>query len=153
MANLQRDFLLNNSMVTTGLPIRLLPAVALLALSGWVVAQAPQPTQSPAKGVRCPAEFTAMWDGTAKVLRCRREVVSWVVTACADKAFSTYLVKPGADACAPTEIPGVGTPPGVKGSKPVTCAASGYGLMNDRTGERDRCEKTERIFALPLPAG
>ena len=153
MANLQRDFLLNNSMVTTGLPIRLLPAVALLALSGWVVAQSPQPVQSPAKGVRCPADFNAMWDATAKVLRCRREVVSWVVTACADKTFSTYLVKPGADACGPTEIPGVGTPPGVRGSKPVSCAAAGFQLMNDRTGERDRCEKTERIFALPLPAG
>ena len=153
MANLQRDFLLNNSMVTTGLPIRLLPAVALLALSGWVVAQAPAPARSPAQGVRCPGDFTAIWDGTAKVLRCRREVVSWVVTACVDKAFATYLARQGADACAPTEIPGVGTPPGIRGSKPVTCAASGYELMKDRTGERDRCEKTERIFALPLPAG
>jgi hypothetical protein len=153
MANLQRDFLLNNSMVTTGLPIRLLPAVALLALSGWVVAQAPAPARSPAQWVRCPGDFTAIWDGTAKVLRCRREVVSWVVTACVDKAFATYLARQGADACAPTEIPGVGTPPGIRGSKPVTCAASGYELMKDRTGERDRCEKTERIFALPLPAG
>jgi hypothetical protein len=140
-------------MVTTGLPIRLLPAVALLALSGWVVAQAPAPARSPAQGVRCPGDFTAIWDGTAKVLRCRREVVSWVVTACVDKAFATYLARQGADACAPTEIPGVGTPPGIRGSKPVTCAASGYELMKDRTGERDRCEKTERIFALPLPAG
>ena len=153
MANVQRDFPLNNSMVTTALTIRLIPAVALVALSGWVVAQAPQPARSPAKGVQCPAEFTPMWDAGSKVLRCRRDVVSWVVTACLEKAFGTYLVKVGADACGPTQIPGVGTPPGMKGFKPVACAAIGYELMNDRTGERDRCEKTEKIFALPLPAG
>jgi hypothetical protein len=140
-------------MATIGLTIRVLPLIAAISLSGWVVAQAPQPTRSPEKGVRCPAEFVAIWDVISKVLRCRREVVSWVVTTCSDKAFATYIVKPGPDSCGPTEIPGVGTPPGMKGTKPVACAASGYLLMSDRTGARDRCEKTERIFALPLPAG
>ena len=153
MANVQRDFPPNNSMLTTAFTNRLLPAVALLVLSGWVVAQAPVPVRSPARGVRCPSEFTAIWDNDAKVLRCRRDVVSWVVTTCAEKTFASYLVKTGADACGPTQIPGVGTPPGMRGVRPVTCAAAGYELMNDRTGERDRCEKTERIFALPLPAG
>src|SRR4029079_10066345 len=123
----------------------------VLLLATWGAAQSPQPSRAPAKGVRCPPEFTALWDATAKVLRCRRDVVSWVVTTCLDKAFATYLVKPGGDACGPTEIPGVGTPPGARGTKAVACAASGYELMVDRTGDRDRCEKTERIFALPLP--
>jgi len=122
-----------------------------IAVTG-LAAQAPQPARSPSRGVRCPAEFTAMWDQAAKILRCRRDVVSWVVTACPDKAFATYLVKSGEDSCGPTEIPGVGTPPGAKGVKGVACVAPGYELMTDRTGDRDRCEKVERIFALPLPA-
>jgi hypothetical protein len=140
-------------MATLGVTIRVLPLIAAVSLSGWVVAQAPQTGRAPEKGVRCPAEFVPLWDANVKVLRCRRDVVSWVVTTCGDKAFATYMVKPGVDACAPTQIPGVGTPPGMKGSKPVACAALGYEVMSDRTGERDRCEKTERIFALPLPAG
>jgi hypothetical protein len=126
---------------------------AMSLVSAWVSAQAPQPAgRSPAKGVRCPPEFQSIYDPGAKVLRCRKELVSWVVTGCSDKAFASYLVKSGSDACGPTEIPGVGTPPGARGSKPVSCAAPGYELMTDRTGERDRCERTERIFALPLPA-
>ena len=118
--------------------------IALLALASWGAALTPQGTTSPSKGVRCPAEFVAVWDAGTKVLRCRKDVVSWVVTACADKTFATYVVRAGEDACGPTEIPGVG--------KPVSCAASGYELMTDRTGERDRCERVERIFALPQPA-
>lgn len=115
-------------------------------------AQAPQPAAgSSAKGVRCPPGFASIYDSAAKVLRCRREVVSWVVTGCADKAFASYVVRPGSDACRPTQIPGVGTPPGVSGSKPVSCVAAGHELMTDRTGDRDRCERTEKIFALPLP--
>ena len=123
----------------------------VLGLAGWAAAQAPQAPRSPSKGVRCPVEFTAIWEPATKVLRCRKEVVSWVVTTCLDKAFGTYLVKSGEDSCGPTEIPGVGTPPGVKGAKAVACAAPGYELMTDRTGDRDRCEKVERIFTLPLP--
>ena len=139
-------------MVTTTLTIRAFSIVALVAVSGWSALQAPQPQKPAANGVRCPAEFTPMWDAATKVLRCRRDVVSWVVTACADKEFTTYVVKAGADACGPTEIPGVGKPPGVRGSRAVTCAASGYELLPDRTGERDRCERIERVFALPLPS-
>jgi hypothetical protein len=111
-----------------------------------------QRSQEPAKGVKCPAGFDAAFDPAEKVLRCRREVVRWVVTACPDKAFATYRVKPGADACGPTEIPGVGIPPGAQGSRPVECAAQGYRMMTDRTGQRDRCERAEVQFALPTPA-
>jgi hypothetical protein len=102
-----------------------------------------------AKGVRCPATHETLYDAATKVLRCRRDTVSWVVTSCAQKEFSTYRAKPGADSCDPTEIPGVGTPPGVTGSRPVVCAASGYALVHDRTGPRDRCERVERSYALP----
>jgi hypothetical protein len=121
-------------------------------LAGLAIAQAPQPATAPAKGVKCPSEFTALWDPAAKVLRCKKEIVSWVVTTCHDKSFASYVVKPGSDSCGPTEVPGVGTPPGAKGTKPVSCAAPGYELITDRTGDRDRCEKVERIFVLPLPA-
>lgn len=104
------------------------------------------------RGVKCPDGFVAVFDSAAKVLRCRRDVVRWVVTACSDKSFGTYVVRPGADTCGPTEIPGVGIPPGAKGSRPIECAAHGYRLLTDRTGQRDRCERTETQFVLPLPA-
>ena len=103
-------------------------------------------------GVKCPDGFTAEFDNSAKVLKCRKEIVRWVVTACLDKSFATYVVKSGADECTPTEIPGVGAPPGSKGSKPVECASAGYRMMLDRTAQRDRCERTETQYALPLPA-
>ena len=103
-------------------------------------------------GVRCPDGFTTDFDTTQKILRCRKETVRWVVTACPDKSFATYVVKAGPDVCTPTEIPGVGAPPGSKGSKAVECASSGYRMMTDRTAQRDRCERTEIQFALPLPA-
>ena len=108
--------------------------------------------QGASKGVRCPDGFVTEFDAGEKVLRCRRDIVRWVVTACPEKGFATYAVKPGPDACTPTEIPGVGTPPGSKGTKPVACAAPGYRMMTDRTGERDRCERTETLYALPSPA-
>jgi hypothetical protein len=142
----------NNSVVTFATTIRTLSAVGLIAFAGWVMPQGSQPTNTAERGVRCPQEFTPVWDATAKILKCRRDVVSWVVTACGDKEYSTYLVKTGPDVCGPTQIPGVGTAPGVTGTRAVSCAAPGYSLMTDRTGERDRCEKIERLFALPLPA-
>lgn len=132
------------------------PMTLLITFAATVAvtaAQAPAPSGgASSKGVKCPAGFETIYDAAAKILRCRKDVVSWVVTGCADKAFAAYVVKAGADVCAPTEIPGVGTPPGAKGSRAVGCAASGYELMTDRTGQRDRCERTERVFALPQPA-
>jgi hypothetical protein len=129
-------------------------AIAIFAsiALGLSAAQGGQGAQGASKGVRCPEGFETMFDAGEKVLRCKREIVRWVVTGCADKSFGTYVVKAGADACAPTEIPGVGTPPGARGSRPVACAATGYQMMTDRTGQRDRCERTETQFALPLPA-
>ena len=135
--------------------------MAPLALASQGTAQAPgqSPVQlSPAsesiaaaKGVQCPADHESAFDAAGKVLRCRRDVVSWVVTSCQDKDFATYAAKPGPDACGRTEIPGVGTPPGATGSRPVSCAAPGYTVVVDRTGPRDRCERIERSFALPRP--
>jgi len=116
--------------------------------------QSPQGTaasEAPAKGVQCPTDFETVFDPTTKVMRCRRDVVSWVVTNCPDKDFATYSVKTGPDICMRTEIPGVGTPPGSNGSKPVACAAPGYAVVVDRTGLRDRCERLERSFAFPRP--
>jgi len=122
--------------------------------AAMTAAQAPASQgQPPSGGVRCPAGFETIYDPSAKVMRCRKDVVSWVVTGCSDKSFASYVVKEGADACAPTEIPGVGTPPGARGTRSVGCVAAGYDLMTDRTGQRDRCERTERVFALPQPAG
>jgi hypothetical protein len=104
-----------------------------------------------AKGVKCPEEYQSIYDASTAVLRCQREVVSWVVTRCLDKDFSTYKASPGADSCGPTEIPGVGAPPGSSGSRPASCSAPGYAMVLDRTGPRDRCERIERLFALPKP--
>ena len=115
-------------------------------------AQQPSPTDAvAAKGVHCPADFEAVFEPASKVLRCRRDVVAWVVTSCPEKDFATYSAKPGPDSCGRTEIPGVGTPPGSTSTKPVACAARGYSVVVDRTGPRDRCERTERSFALPRP--
>jgi hypothetical protein len=127
----------------------------ILATAAGAIAFARVPAQGgqgASKGVRCPDGFAAEYDAAQKILRCRKDIVRWVVTGCPDKAFASYVVKEGADACAPTEIPGVGTPPGVRGTKPVACAAQGFQMMTDRTGQRDRCEKTETVFALPSPA-
>jgi hypothetical protein len=110
-----------------------------------------QPGWDAAKGFQCPVDFETIFDPGAKILRCRREVVAWVVTVCPDKNFAAYSVKTGPDGCGPTEIPGVGTPPGASGSRPVACAAAGYAVVADRTGSRDRCERTERSFAFPRP--
>ena len=135
-------------------PVPFLICLLLAATFGRLAAQAPQPgLDSASKGVRCPIGFDAVFDPVSKVLRCRKESVRWVVTSCKDKEFASYLTKPGADACAPTEIPGVGTPPGAKGTRAVDCAAPGYELIVDRTGLRDRCERTDRVFALPQPVG
>ena len=136
-----------SSLLTIGLA-----APVVLASRGLAQSATPSSAEGPAaKGVQCPAEYQAMFDATTKVLRCRREAVAWVVTQCPEKDFATYSAKPGADSCGPTEIPGVGTPPGSTGSKPVGCAAPGYVVVVDRTGPRDRCERTERSFALPRP--
>ena len=129
-------------------------AVALRVSPAQGPSQGPPPSQAEvvaAKGVHCPVDFDAVFDATTKVLRCRRETVAWVVTACPDKDFATYSARPGPDSCGRSEIPGVGTPPGATVTKPVACAAPGYAVVVDRTGPRDRCERTERSFALPRP--
>lgn len=105
-----------------------------------------------ARGVRCPPDFDPLFDSATHVLRCRRDVVSWVVTICLEKQFGSYVAKPGADTCFPTEIPGVGSPPGSRGTRSVACATSGYTVVADRTGPRDRCERVERLWAFPVPA-
>ena len=128
--------------------------VASVALSAQAPSQSPQPPKADgvaAKGVHCPADFEAVFDAASKTLRCRHEVVTWVVTGCPEKDFATYSARPGPDNCGRTEIPGVGRPPGATDSKPVACAAPGYTVVVDRTGPRDRCERTERSFALPRP--
>lgn len=128
----------------------LLPVV----VPGQAAARATAQSESAAaaKGVRCPSDFDPLFDAASHVLRCRRDLVSWVVTSCPDKQFASYVAKPGADSCSPTEIPGVGSPPGSRGSRPVDCASSGYTVVADRTGPRDRCERVERLWAFPLPA-
>ena len=128
--------------------------VASVTLGAQLQSQSAQPSSADgiaAKGVHCPADFEAVFDSASRVLRCRREVVAWVVTGCPEKDFAAYSVKPGPDSCGRTEIPGVGTPPSATVSKPVACAAPGYTVVVDRTGPRDRCERTERSFALPRP--
>jgi len=114
---------------------------------------APAVATSPdaSKGVHCPNEFEARFDAVNKVLRCRRETVAWAVTSCPDKDFATYTAKPGPDSCGRTEIPGVGTPPGATTSRPVTCASTGYAIVQDRTGHRDRCERVDQVFVYPRP--
>jgi hypothetical protein len=129
------------------------PSTALQSV-GQAPAQAPASAESAAaaKGVQCPSGFEALFDAAAKILRCRREVVTWVVTSCHEKGFGAYAAKRGADSCGPTEIPGVGVPPGSTGSRAVACASPGYVVVVDRTGPRDRCEHVEHLFALPRVA-
>lgn len=126
--------------------------VAPVAASGQAAPAGAQSESAAARGVRCPAEYEALFDASSKVLRCRRDLVSWVVTSCGERSFSTYVAKSGPDSCAPTEIPGVGSPPGATGSRPVVCVSAGYSVVIDRTGPRDRCERVERLFAFPRPA-
>ena len=130
------------------IPLALFPTVA----RGQTPATGPTSENvAAARGVHCPSDFETLFDAATGVLRCRRDVVSWVVTSCVEREFATYLARPGSDLCGPTEIPGVGTPPGASRSRPVSCVSSGYAVVPDRTGPRDRCERVERVFAYPRP--
>ena len=121
------------------------PPFVAAAMTEWLSAQGADAE----KGMQCPAGFDALFDVSTKVLRCRRETTRWVVTSCPDKDFQAYVAKIGPDRCGPTEIAGVGTPPGARHDRPVECAALGYATMLDRTGQRDRCERVERLFVFP----
>jgi hypothetical protein len=125
------------------------PARALLEAQGPEIRQ-----DSTAGGARCPDRFTAIRDSTSNTLSCRRYEVRWVVTTCADSAYATYRAQPGADACLPTSLPGVGSAPGIRGTRTVVCAGgvTGYPVVRDRVGDRDRCERAHQTFAAPLPA-
>jgi len=124
------------------------PTTAPLAAQGPEIRQ-----DSAASAARCPDRFTAVRDSTSNTLRCRRNEVRWVVTTCADSAYATYRARPGADACLPTSLPGVGSAPGVHGTRSVVCAGGGAGYLvaRDRVGDRDRCERAHQTFAPPLP--
>ena len=113
---------------------------------------AAQHQDSTASTTRCPDRFSPVRDSTGAAPRCRRVAVLWVVTACADSAYATYEARPGADACLPTSLPGVGTAPGVRGSRAVVCAgsATGYAVVRDRVGDRDRCEREHTTFSPPI---
>jgi hypothetical protein len=125
------------------------PARAPLAAQGPGVRQ-----DSTTPGARCPERFTPIRDSTSNTLRCRRDEVRWVVTTCADSAYATYRAQPGADVCLPTSLPGVGSAPGVHGTLTVVCAGgvTGYPVVRDRIGDRDRCERAHQTFAAPVRA-
>ena len=134
---------------------------ALLALAlgaaGPAAAQGPgvrQDSTAAASG-RCPERFSPVRDTTSNTLRCRRDEVRWVVTTCADSAYATYRARPGPDVCLPTSLPGVGSAPGIRGTRSVVCAGgvTGFPIVRDRIGDRDRCERAHQKFAAPLPAG
>ena len=121
---------------------------------GALAAQAagPSPDSAAATGVRCAEQFTPIFDAKAGVLRCRRTEVRWVVTVCSDSAYAAYRARPGPDQCLPTPLPGVGAAPGVRGTRPIACAAPGYPVMQDRVGDRDRCEQVQEVYSRPMPA-
>jgi hypothetical protein len=110
-----------------------------------------QTSGNPAKGVRCAASFESLYDAGTKVLRCRRVTTSWVVTACEERSFASYIVRSGRDVCGPTQLPGIGAPPGIPTHRSIACAAPGYDIVVDRTGQRDRCERESEQWQLPVP--
>jgi hypothetical protein len=138
-------------------------ALALIAAVGVhaapstrLAAQGPGIRQdSTTAAIRCPDRFTPVRDSASAAPRCRRDDVRWVVTTCADSAYAIYRAQPGADACLPTSLPGVGSAPGVRGTRSVICAGgvAGYLIARDRVGDRDRCEQRHQSFAAPLPPG
>jgi hypothetical protein len=131
-----------------------LAALALVSASAARAQGAPRPPNGSASAVRCPAEYGAVYDSTARAVRCRRATLSWVVTACPDRDFATYVPRPGRDVCEPTPLPGVGAPPGPRLWRPIACASPGYTVVNDRTGVRDRCERVGEEWTDPRrPSG
>ena len=131
------------------------PAGSLLSAQDPAVRHDPAVRQDSAMAEsRCPERFSPVRESASGALRCGRVEVQWVVTICADSAYATYRARPGADACLPTSLPGVGTTPGVRGSRPVVCAghATGFPIVRDRVGDRDRCEREHQTFSPPLTA-
>jgi hypothetical protein len=129
-----------------------LAAAALVVLAVRSVAgQGPTPAGEvrPANAAAvCPAGYERnAAPGATPVTRCRRTVVAWAVTSCRDSAFAAYRVRAGADACLPTEVAGVGAPPGREGTRAVHCPSPAYTLVHDRTGQRDRCEQAQVQYA------
>lgn len=125
------------------------PLVAVLLAAPAARAQSPTPagTPVPTAVVTCPEGFAPAAPARSPAAACRRRVVTWSVTTCADSAFRAYRVLTGADRCGPTEVPGVGAPPGVTATRAVSCPAPGYAVVADRTGLRDRCERTQVEYA------
>ncbi|MFL5582752.1 MAG: hypothetical protein ACJ8AO_20500 [Gemmatimonadaceae bacterium] len=136
-----------------------LAAAALgIAAARTAAGQGPTPAGEPRPAVAgCPAGYERNGAPSAKTaaLRqaqgCRRTVVAWAVTSCPDSAFATYRVRGGADACLPTEVAGVGAPPGRGGTRAVHCPLPAYALVHDRTGLRDRCEQAQVQYAPARP--
>ena len=129
-------------------------AAALGALAARSSAgQGPTPAGAPRPAAAvCPAGYERNGaPGATTATRCRRTVVAWAVTNCPDSTFATYRVRAGADACLPTEVAGVGAPPGREGTRPVRCPSPGYALVQDRTGQRDRCEQVQVQYAPARP--
>lgn len=130
-----------------------LAAVAFVAALHTAGGQSPAPAGEPRPAAStCPTgyERNDAPDATS-ASRCRRSVVAWAVTSCPDSAFATYRVRPGADACLPTEVAGVGAPPGRVGSRGVRCPSAAYVVVQDRTGARDRCEQVQVQYAPAQP--
>lgn len=122
--------------------------------------QGPTPAGEPrpaAAAAGCPAGYERNGAPGATLrqaqgrLACRRTVIAWAVTSCPDSAFATYRVRAGADACLPTEVAGVGAPPGREGTRGVRCPSPAYALVQDRTGQRDRCEQAQVQYAPARP--
>jgi len=129
-------------------------ALAVLAARS-AAAQGPTPAGEPrpaAAASGCPIGYERNGaPGATTATRCRRTVVAWAVTSCPDSAFATYRVRAGADACLPTEVAGVGAPPGRAGTRAVHCPTAAYSLVQDRTGQRDRCEQALVQYAPARP--
>jgi hypothetical protein len=121
-------------------------ALGAVMLSG--AAALPRTLQSaPERGVRCPDGYRAEYTASTGVLRCHRDEIDVSIAVCPDPAYGEYVVQRGRDACAASALPGVRA----TGLRATACPSPGFLVVPDREGLRDRCERSRRTFAYPIP--
>ncbi len=131
---------------------RVLLTVALV--TGVATAADPLEAAGPSAGAKCPTGFTAEFNATTRVLKCKKSRTEFADVACPPPtalANVEIVRRQGADKC---KIPLTPLPGNPATLPTVVCVAlpgtSGWVLQTDRINSfNDRCTRTVVEFACP----